>query len=312
MISVVIPTYNRAGLIRQAVESVLVQEKEELEVIIVDDGSTDDTVNIIREIDDDRIRLICLEKNSGACHARNVGIQAAKGEYIAFQDSDDVWYPGKLHKQMKYLLKENADIVFCAFNRVDTQSGRSFAFPTTEICNPHWPVTQDVLLKKNLISTQTMLGRKECFERVPFSENFPRMQDWDLVLRLSHRYCIRFQNEVMVDTRIQPDSLSMNPKAGLMAFRMLEEKYHNVLRTLPPARNRFARHMAEYAVMCGEKVSTCGIRALLSDLSPKERRAMHRAIFRGLTKGFLKRILPHRYRCLGKMSEGYKKTESRH
>lgn len=88
MISVVLPAYNRRNTVRKAVESVLNQTERDIECIVVDDASTDDTAGVLTEISDSRLRIIRLTENSGACHARNVGVQAAKGEYIAFQDSD--------------------------------------------------------------------------------------------------------------------------------------------------------------------------------------------------------------------------------
>ena len=85
MISVVLPAYNRRNTVRKAVESVLNQTERDIECIVVDDASTDDTAGVLTEISDSRLRIIRPTENSGACHARNVGVQAAKGEYIAFQ-----------------------------------------------------------------------------------------------------------------------------------------------------------------------------------------------------------------------------------
>ena len=101
MISVVLPAYNRRNTVRKAVESVLNQTERDIECIVVDDASTDDTAGVLTEINDSRLRIIRLTENSGACHARNVGVQAAKGEYIAFQDSDDCFHPDKLERQLR-------------------------------------------------------------------------------------------------------------------------------------------------------------------------------------------------------------------
>ena len=104
MISVIIPTYNRASLLPRALDSVLRQTWEDLEVIVVDDASRDDTPQVMAACTDPRVRYIRLEKNSGACVARNTGVAQARGEWIAFQDSDDLWLPEKLEKQMAYLV----------------------------------------------------------------------------------------------------------------------------------------------------------------------------------------------------------------
>ncbi len=112
-ISVVIPSYNRATLIGRAIESVLQQTYSNIEIIVVDDASTDETESVVKRIKNDKLHYIKLKKNGGACKARNVGIRASKGEYIAFLDSDDIWNTDKLEKQMKILQEKKAKVVAC-------------------------------------------------------------------------------------------------------------------------------------------------------------------------------------------------------
>ena len=111
-VSVIIPTYNRAKLLPRAIKSVLNQTFKDFEVIIVDDGSTDNTEEVINEFQkhNKRIKYIRHEKNKGAAAARNTGIKIAQGEYIAFQDSDDEWLPNKLEKQMEIFESAPAEI----------------------------------------------------------------------------------------------------------------------------------------------------------------------------------------------------------
>ena len=99
MVSVIIPTYNRADTIKRSIESVLSQSYQDFEIIIIDDGSTDDTYRVVKEIRDTRICYIKGDKRMGANAARNIGVQRAKGEFIAFQDSDDIWRKDKLENQ---------------------------------------------------------------------------------------------------------------------------------------------------------------------------------------------------------------------
>ena len=115
MISIVMPTYNRAYIIDSSIKSVLAQTYSDFELIIVDDGSTDDTEKVIKSFNDKRIRYIKLEKNSGASHARNIGIENAKGEYITFHDSDDTMASTKLEEQYNYMKENDYDISFCEF-----------------------------------------------------------------------------------------------------------------------------------------------------------------------------------------------------
>jgi len=120
-VSVIISTYNRAHLIGRAIQSVLNQTYQDFEVIVVDDGSTDNTEEIVKSFNDPRIRYIRHEKNKGAAAARNTGIKAARGKYIAFQDSDDEWLPEKLEKQMKVFenAPPEAGVVYTDMQRIN-------------------------------------------------------------------------------------------------------------------------------------------------------------------------------------------------
>ena len=113
LVSIIIPSYNRENVIKDAIESVLKQTLADIECIVVDDGSTDNTQDVLRGIDDDRLVYYRLDNNRGACYARNYGVMHARGKYIAFQDSDDIWDEHKLEKQFIFLEKHDADMTFC-------------------------------------------------------------------------------------------------------------------------------------------------------------------------------------------------------
>ena len=112
-ISVIIPTYNRGNIIENSIISVLNQTYTNLEVLIIDDGSTDNTKEIIDKFDDNRIKYIKLKNNYGGSNARNIGIKSATGKFISFQDSDDIFYPKKLEIQMKNIINQKSDLDFC-------------------------------------------------------------------------------------------------------------------------------------------------------------------------------------------------------
>ncbi len=114
-VSVVMPVYNREESVKDSIFSVLRQTMSQFELIIVDDGSVDNTVDVIKTVRDDRIRLICLEENKGASYARNIGIEAACGQYIAFIDSDDQWTIEKLDEQLKYMEENELEISFTPY-----------------------------------------------------------------------------------------------------------------------------------------------------------------------------------------------------
>ena len=112
-ISVIIPTYNRGESIIDSINSVLKQTYHNLEIIIIDDGSTDNTEFLISNLNDDRIKYVKLNKNKGANFARNEGIKIASGKYITFQDSDDLYHLDKIERQYRNLIKKKSDFDFC-------------------------------------------------------------------------------------------------------------------------------------------------------------------------------------------------------
>jgi glycosyltransferase involved in cell wall biosynthesis len=120
-VSVIIPTYNRAHLIGRAIQSVLKQTYQDFEVIVVDDGSIDNTEEVVKKIQENRVYYYKHDKNKGGSAARNTGISLAKGEYIAFQDSDDEWLPEKLEKQIGVFNNQtkNVGVVYTGFYRIE-------------------------------------------------------------------------------------------------------------------------------------------------------------------------------------------------
>jgi len=256
MISVILPTYNRASLLPRAMRSVLEQTYQDLELVVVDDASTDDTARVVAEINDYRVRYVCQEKNKGACAARNRGISMARGEYIAFQDSDDTWLPDKLEKQLRRMEETGADIVFCGFRRFS--GNKETIFPPETLAEGE--VTYDQLLLENLISTQTILGKRQCFVEHPFDESFPRMQDWELVLRLVQHCRIHYMAQPLADVYLQKDSISRKPEAGFAALKKLLEMHGPALRKNDMAARRFAVAMAVMTSQCGRNPAKAYLR----------------------------------------------------
>ena len=199
-VSVIIPTYNRAATIRRSIESVLEQTYDKLEVIVVDDGSEDESGEIIRGIADDRLRYIQLKENGGVSKARNYGVSLAEYELIAFQDSDDVWRPDKLEKQIKLFEKyPDSAMVYCAYefhNNETVYRVPSEKYPKEILDGEIYPY----LLQNNSIGAPTLLMRKTCFESIGgFDTAYPALEDWDLALKAAKAGRISFADEVLLD-----------------------------------------------------------------------------------------------------------------
>ena len=248
MISVIIPTYNRGQTISKSVQSVLNQSYIDLEVIIIDDGSTDNTEKIILELEDSRISYYKNTSNIGACGSRNKGIEIAKGEFIAFQDSDDEWLPEKLKEQINFLKKVDCDVVFCSMERL---LGKK-----KEIYPPYNPNNNSDLYKQllyeNCTSTQTLLGKSYVFKKITFDEGMPRFQDWELMLRITADYSVKHLNKVLVKSYIQKDSISLNSSSAISGLEMIYRIHEEAIVRNKKIHAGFNIKIAEYMLANGE------------------------------------------------------------
>ena len=215
LISVIIPTYNRAHLIKRSAESVLNQTYKNIELIIVDDGSTDNTKEVIDSIKDERIVYI-KQENQGCCAARNKGIDVAKGKYIAFQDSDDVWLSDKLEKQIKKAIETNADVVFCKL--VVQGNLRKKFFPTSKIFKEGF-VPKDILPFN--IGAQTLLIKAKVLKQYKFNTQLLTFEDFELLIRIQKRHSIYCIDEGLANYFIQQDSLTNNINRTLKALEQI-------------------------------------------------------------------------------------------
>lgn len=245
-ITVIIPTYNRAATLTRAVDSVLCQTIGPVRVLIVDDASTDGTQALLQVLAaaHENITVLRQETNSGACAARNRGILEASTPYIAFLDSDDAWYPDKLRRQAAFLEDREADIVFCSVMRMER--GKSTLYPPEQ----HTGDLHAALLRGNFISTGMIFGKRECFLE-GFDPRLPRLQDWDLMLRLTRRYRVCHQHTPLAAYYIQPDSISMDHGKLREAGAILFEKYGPEFSADPAALSHICTLRAMAELMTG-------------------------------------------------------------
>lgn len=247
VVSVIIPTYNRSGLLLRAIASAQQQTVENIEILVMDDGSTDGTEQVVAQVKDSRLRY-CLLPHQGACVARNEGMALAKGRYIAFLDSDDVWLPEKLAIQQQQLEASGADVVFCAFERHDVTGVTRYPAEDT----PAGQVDHRRLLGGNLVSTQTLFGRADCMKQVRFDPRFPRMQDWEYAIRLAKQFRLVYFPDVLARLYVQTDSISRKPELGLQAMRLLMSKYRRELQASMPNTLLMLSTAEGFAAQCGK------------------------------------------------------------
>lgn len=214
LISVIIPTYNYGKYIEEAIQSVLHQDYAPLEIVIVDDGSTDNTCEIVKPYLTDNVRYY-YQENKGNAAARNFGIRQARGTYIALLDADDLYLPHKLSRQMAYMKAHpECEIVFARFRNV---------FSSAE--------EREIAMKLNPsqeapLNHMTMLSRKELFFRVGFYDERHRISPdiyWLDRLSLVHKIPMVMLQEVLLLRRVHTDSIS-NQGAGQKARALLEHR----------------------------------------------------------------------------------------
>lgn len=205
-VSVIIPTFNRANLVKEAIESVLAQTFQDFEIIIIDDGSTDETKEVVSQIRSDKICYI-YQKNMGPAAARNAGIKIAKGKYIAFLDSDDLWLSKKLEKQVELFEKLPPDVglVHCS---VFLKRGDNLVLARARARgNP----LRDFLLNTGnaYLSTPAILVKQECFSKTGlFDETLRVSEDKDFCIKIAQNYKVDYVNEPLVIVRQLGESLT--------------------------------------------------------------------------------------------------------
>lgn len=283
-VSVVIPTHNRARMLAEAIQSVLDQTRPADEILVVDINCTDDTGSVLENFKD-VVTVLSVERD-GPSPARNHGIAAARGEYVAFLDDDDLWHPEKLRVQMEFL-EANRTVAMASADTVplgekigDMRPGRSYwthgdLFPR--------------LFMKSYVSTPTVIVRREVFDEVGvFNESYLRVEDYDLWLRIAAaRPTAHFHHPLAwirkSPTRMSDDKIDLRRTAK----KVLMEHYDPD--RIP--RRRLSRRMSDLEVYCGREYLKLGntdmagrcFRAAVNwtPLRPRPYRYLLAGIFRG-------------------------------
>jgi hypothetical protein len=208
-VSVIIPTYNHARYVGQAIESVLGQTYGDIEVIVVDDGSTDDTRMVVQRFGD-RVRYVWQE-NRGLSGARNTGLREASGQVIALLDADDLYEPTFLCRiVMAFEANPNADAVYCGYRFVDASGNPLPQIERRVIPTQH---LYRALLDGNFLVPACMVARKRCYDECgEFDESLRGCEDWDMWLRFAKRYQVLGIRDVLVRYRVLPGSMSSDPE----------------------------------------------------------------------------------------------------
>lgn len=212
-IDVVIPVYNCERFIVQALESVMCQDYLPVRIIVVDDGSTDRTAALVREVRGAVPILYHYQENRGLSAARNAGIRLCTSDYVAFLDADDEWAPEKLSSQLKIFIAggwDNLGVVYCRYIHIDEAGDITNSYHVVEPEPENRGYIFERLLKANMItgSGSGVLVKRSCFERISlFDEELKACEDWDMWLRLSREFQFDYVDRVLVRIRRHPNNM---------------------------------------------------------------------------------------------------------
>lgn len=247
-VSVILPVYNRAASLGDAMRSVLAQSVADLELIVVDDASTEDLGPVIDAIGDPRVRYIRLARNGGVSVARNAGLAAAEGTYIAFQDSDDLWLPGKLARQLAVLENAPPDTGAVTGAKILYGSGPDGSYgpglvslrpPPAGILKPGEDQVRKYLVE-NRISLQNALFRRNCYPGPVWFDPVTRANaDWAFTVLLAQHSKIIESPDPVVLAFSSPDGISKRARS----------KAIGMIRIVKRNRAVYARYPAEHGVV---------------------------------------------------------------
>lgn len=209
LVSVIMPAYNAERFIREAISSVVRQSITEWELIVIDDCSTDESYSLAWNLaqEDSRIIVLQNDKNSGVAKTRNRGIELAKGRYIAFLDSDDIWHPEKLQRQLERIIATGAGICYCSYAIIDSSGRKNCA----DYLVPS-QVTFDDILKENCIQCSAMLIPAEIVKKIMFNTEFFH-EDYVLGLDiLKNGHTAVACTEILLEWRYLENSRSFDKK----------------------------------------------------------------------------------------------------
>jgi glycosyltransferase involved in cell wall biosynthesis len=247
LVSVIIPAYNAEHFITRTLESVLNQTYQNIEVLVVDDGSSDRTPEIVHHFAEIDARIILFQQsNAGVAAARNLAIQHAKGEFIAPLDADDIWYPGNLEKQIKCILSSDLDVgvVYSWSLDVDENDSPIDGYHTARV---EGDVFSTLLCHNFIGNASATLIRKICLDQVGgynsyFKElNSQGCEDWDLYLRLAEKYHFRVVPEFLVGYRKISDSMSRDYGKMANSHSLMLDLAQNRQVDIPPILFKLSR-----------------------------------------------------------------------
>lgn len=224
LVSIIIPTFNRANYLKRSIKSCISQSYRNIEIIIIDDCSSDNTKNVVKNIDDSRIKYFRNSKNRGAPYSRNKGIKLSKGKYINFLDDDDILYAKKIELQVNKFKQsdiKNLGVVTChvKYSRPDISSIKRN--------NKKGNIYKELLSLYCIFGTETMLIKNDVLKQIKgYDVNLPANQEYDLAIRLAKKVNFEYIDKVLSKKSLSKDQISFNFQDKINATSYFFHKYN--------------------------------------------------------------------------------------
>lgn len=250
-VSVIVPTYNRATLVGRAIRSILSQDFQNVEIIVVDDCSSDNTEAVVSGFNSEKIRFFRLSCNSGAASARNYGVAKSIGKYVAFLDSDDEWLQYALSILLAGMLEnDNIDIVLAGFIRFYSNNPEYICGAN---CLKGTGDQVSVLLSENYVSPQIMMIKRSTFITLKgFDVSLSHREDWEFGIRAVTRYHFCFVDRPIAVVYETPGNLTSNDWAKVAALDAILNKHSDIFSRCPRIYARHLRHVGHMHIILGD------------------------------------------------------------
>jgi glycosyltransferase involved in cell wall biosynthesis len=256
-VDIIIPTYNRARLLKSAIASVIDQTYIDLKIIVIDDASQDDTRDVVFSFNDPRLKYLRHGINRGEAAARNTGVAGSQSEYVAFLDDDDRWFPNKIQRQVELMEKSSPFVagVYSGWVAVKMENGQIISKRVPK----HRGEIYSQMAGGNVIGTpSTVLLRRKCLEEVgPFDESIPYGLDYDMWIRLAEKFEFECISEPLLKYYVHEGQTSKNIRIMIEGMEVMLRKHSALFATDRKGQSRRFRDLGSLHYEKHERFLAC-------------------------------------------------------
>ncbi|MCK5306492.1 MAG: glycosyltransferase [Candidatus Omnitrophica bacterium] len=290
VVSVIIPTYNRAEFLPRAINSVLNQTFKDFELIIVDDGSTEDIKSVVNAFNDNRMRYIRHNIPRGAASARNTGIKYANNDFLAFLDDDDEWNEDKLLLQIQEFERadEKVGLVYSDMIRINDITGQIM---NDNVKHYSGDISKEIITNC-FIGSPTYMIKKKCFDKIgPFDIELPAHQEWDLFIRLSDYYDVLYLPQKLAIYHMHGDQITTSLVKKIKAWEIILKKHQMKFLKNSKVFSSFLLYLGKLYILNDDYLKGCKLFWNSIKICKLQKKVYFYLILNYLNKNILKRVI---------------------